>query len=284
MLLILANFVDKQAPILDKTDFNTPWRKVASTIYKKPVDSKIFGQIDIDITELEQFISSQRKTGIKVTYTHIFTLILARCIRYKVPELNCYVRRGKIIARKNIDAMVSVLQANGGMSSVKVPNADTLLLHELITFLQNEISTSRKGAESGAMDKKNDLLALPWPLRGWFFSIFRFITLHLGLTLPFLKLTPESFGSYVVSNIGTLGLDTGYPALLPASNVASVLVLGGIQDKPTVVHGEIVIRKFISISMVLDHRIVDASHGGKVARYLKEMVRKPEELLKPPLT
>ena len=41
-------------------DLTTNWRKVASTIYRKPVDSKIFGEVEIDVTDLEKFISEQR--------------------------------------------------------------------------------------------------------------------------------------------------------------------------------------------------------------------------------
>ncbi len=265
--------------MINEQDLNTPWRRVASTIYRKPVDSKIFGQVDLDITELDQFLTSRRKQGLKITYTHIFTLILARCLRDVVPELNCYVKRGKIVNRETVDAMISVLQADGGMSSVRVPNADRLTLSQLVDFLQKDINDSRHGNENSTMTKKDILSTWPWPLRGWLFRLFQFFTLSLGLRIPFLALSPESFGSFVVSNIGSIGLDSGYPALFPASNVATVLVLGGINKKPTVIRDEIVVRKFITISMVIDHRVADASHGGKVARFVKEMIRKPETLL-----
>ena len=41
--------------------FNTPWRRVASTIYKKPTDSKILGGVELDVTDLESFISEKRR-------------------------------------------------------------------------------------------------------------------------------------------------------------------------------------------------------------------------------
>ncbi len=57
---------------------NTSWRKVAASIYKKPTDSKIFGSVELDVTDLEQYITQKRKEGLKITLTHIFTLAVAR--------------------------------------------------------------------------------------------------------------------------------------------------------------------------------------------------------------
>lgn len=260
-------------------DLNTPWRKVASTIYKKPVDSKIFGEVELDVTELEKFVTRQRKSGLKITLTHVFVLIIARGIKKAVPELNVYLRRGKIIRRPAIDAMVSVLQADGGMGSVKVKDADTLSLKEVEAVLREEIQRSRKSDASPTNQKKSILSSLPWPFRNWFFKIYSLITLNWGFTIPFVGLSANTFGSFVLTNIGSIGLDKGFPALMPSSNVASVVVMGGIKKKPVVVNDEVVIRRIMSTSMVIDHRVVDASHGGKLLRFVKELMRHPEELL-----
>ena len=77
-------------------------------IYRKPVDSKIYGAVEIDVTELEKYISEKRREGIKTTLTHLMTLIMGRALKYEVPELNTYIRRGKVVPREQIDAMVSV--------------------------------------------------------------------------------------------------------------------------------------------------------------------------------
>jgi len=257
---------------------NTEWRKVASTIYKKPIDSKIFGAVDFDVTNLELFISEKRKHGLKMTLTHFFVLTVARALKEEVPEFNVYYRRGKIVARPSIDAMVSVLQANGGMSSVKIPNANTLNYSELVETMNHEIHKTRNGNEKGVGESKNFLARLPWPLNKWFFSFYKMMIIDWGLSFPLLGLNPNSFGSFVITSIGTLGLDTGYPALLPSSNVAFVFVLGGIQKKPVVVNDEIVIRRMMNVSIVFDHRLADASHGARLLRFIKQQMRHPEDL------
>ncbi|MBN1118527.1 MAG: 2-oxo acid dehydrogenase subunit E2 [Bacteroidales bacterium] len=260
-------------------ELNTDWRKVASTIYKKPIDSKIYGEVELDVTELEKFISEKRKEGLKITLTHIFVLILARGLKTVVPELNVYIRRGKVVQRPSIDGVVSVLKANGDMSSIKIPDTDKMSLKDLQEVMQDEIQKSRKGDENTSMQSKNFLAKLPWPIRNWFFKVYTILTVHWGLSVPFLGVSANSFGSYLVTNIGSIGLEKGYPALLPSSNLAFVFVMGGVKKKPVVVNDEIVIRRMINITAVMDHRIVDASHGGRMFRFIRQLMQHPEELL-----
>lgn len=267
--------------MISSHNFNTNWRKVASTIYRKPVDSKIYGSVELDVTELEKYISEKRKQGVKITLTHVITLIIGRAIKQEIPELNTFVKRGKITQRPQIDATVSVLLQGGQMGSVKIENIDQLTISELASEIAQKIQQSRKGNENNAMQSKDMLSKIPWPFRSWVFFLYRLLTIHWGLSFPVIKLSANSFGSYVVSNIGTLGLDSGYGALLPSANVSIVMILGGVTKKPVVVRDEIVPRRILSLSATLDHRVVDGSHGGKLFRCIRQMIKNPESLDRP---
>ncbi len=254
-------------------NLNSEWRKVASTVYKKPIDSKIFGETELDVTELEKYISKLRKKGIKATPTHFFSMIISKAMHEVVPEMNTYCARGKILPRKQVDAMVSILQADGGMSSVKIENANELSLSQIVTKTKDEIVAIRTGKNQGAVKSRAFLASIPWPFRDWFFSVYTFFTIKMGLTIPALGMNPDSFGSFILTNIGSIGLDKGYPALMPSSNLSFVAVLGGIQKKPVVINDEIQVRRMMNFSVVIDHRIADASSGGKLLRYMKESLK-----------
>ncbi|MFN8347756.1 MAG: 2-oxo acid dehydrogenase subunit E2 [Spirosomataceae bacterium] len=256
---------------------NTAWRKTASTIYKKPNDSKIFGSVEIDITDLEQYIRKRRKEGVKITLTHFFLLATAKAIQDEIPEMNTYLKRGSIYPHAQIDATVSVLMNNGEMGSVKMQNITDYDLAGLADSLRREIQTAQKGDDKSKRQKEA-LANLPWPLRGWVYGLIKYLTVHLGVSIPFLKLSANHFGTFFLSNIGSLGLDIGYPALFPSANVSFVLILGGVSQKPWVVHNEIVPRTVMTLGAALDHRVVDASHGGKLFKYLKKVVAQPELL------
>ena len=260
------------------SELNTDWRKVASSIYRKPRDSKIYGSVDIDITELETFIAEKRKQGVKTTLTHLITLIIGRALREEVPELNTYIKRGKVVRRKNIDAMVSVLLKGDEMGSVKIENADQLTVSELSDVITDKIRQSRRGDENSTMRSKHLLSSVAWPFRNWIFNLYKIVTIDWGLSFPWVNLSSDSFGSYLVSNIGTLGLDTGYGALLPSSNVSVVMIIGKVYKKPVVINDEILIRKVFTLSATLDHRVVDGAHGGKLFRFIKFMIKNPQLL------
>ena len=263
-------------------DLNSNWRKVASTIYRKPTDSKIYGTVDIDVTDLEKFISEKRKEGVKTTLTYLMTLIIGRAIGKEVPELNTFVKRGNITRRDRVDATVSVLLQGGQMGSVKIEDADQLTVAQLSEEIGIKIAESRKGNENDAMQSKSMLSSVPWPFRTWLFRFYKMVTIGWGISLPGVGLSANSFGSYVVSNIGSVGLDTGYGALLPSANVSVVMILGTVLKKPVVINDEIVIRKILKLSATLDHRVVDGSHGGKLFRVIKRLVKNPQLLESPP--
>ncbi len=265
-------------------NYNTSWRKTASAIYRKPRDSKIYGSVDIDVTELEKFIARKRKEGVKTTLTQLMTLIIGRAFKQEVPEMNTYIQRGRVKIRPAIDAMVSVLLKNEEMGSVKIENADQLTVSELSETIAEKIRQSRRGDENSAMQSKHMLSSFPWPLRGWVFNLYKWVTIDWGIKLPGFNLSSNSFGSYLISDIGSLGLDTGYGALLPSSNVSVVLIVGKSYKKPVVINDEIVPRKIFTLSATLDHRVVDGSHGGRLFRFIKQMVKNPGLLEEKPKT
>jgi hypothetical protein len=132
------------------------------------------------------------------------------------------------------------------------------------------------------MRMKGVIGKIPWPFRTWLFNLLKIVAIRWGIPIPRAGLSDRSFGSFVITNIGSIGLDLGFPAMFPISNVTFVFVLGGIYKKPVVVNDEIVIRRVMTLSSALDHRTVDAVHGGKLFRYIKQMVRQPELLEHPP--
>lgn len=259
-------------------DLNNNWRKVASAIYSRTSDSKILGQAEVDVTDLEAYVAQKRRNGIKVTITHVLTLAAARALRYEVPELNVYIKRGKIIQRLQVDALVSVLIEGSEMSTVKIPNADIVTLDEAVDIMAAQIKDTRSGLENKAMDMKARMASVPWPFRKWIFSMLKYFTVTHAVSIKRLGLTPNSFGSFVVSNVGTLGLDLGFPSLMPISNISFVLMLGAVNKRPWVVNDEVVPRKIMWLGSALDHRVCDGSHGGRLFRYLKYIIQNPHLL------
>ncbi len=261
-------------------NFNNPWRQIASAIYHKPKDGRMSGTVELDVTELETFINEQRRQGIKVTYTHFFLAAVARAIREVAPEFNTYVSRGNIIRRSSIDGALSVLiDQDTQMSSILIKRLDEKTLNELVDLVTTELGQVKRGQENRKMRGKSLATAIPWPWRGWLVNFLRVLTMEWGFSFPSLGINPHLFGSFMLTNIGTVGLDIGYPTLMPFSSVSAVLALGKVSAQPRVVENKIVPRKVVQISASIDHRVVDAQHIGLLFKFLKAAVKNPEQFL-----
>lgn len=258
--------------------FNTPWRVTSAAIYTTPTDSRVYGTLDIDVTDARQFMQKKRASGEKITMVHLAVAVLARVVAFDVPEMNCFIRRGGVVGRAHLDVMVPVAMDGEGVTSVIIRDAHTRTVSSIAGEISAKARKARAGEETKAAQNKYLLNRIPWPLRRPVFRLLKWITVDMGLEIEALGLSANSFGSFVVSDIGSHGLKTGMTALMPAAKVPAVIVLGKIEEKPVVRNGEIVIRTVLPLTGTFDHRIVDGAQIGKLARGIKRNFRKPEWL------
>lgn len=256
-------------------EFNTPWRVTSAAIYTTPTDSKVFGTLDIDVTEAMRFMREKREAGVKITMVHLATAVLARAVAFDVPEINCFVRRGGVVGRKHLDVMLPVAMGGEGVTPVIIKDAHARTVTSIADEIRSKAAKGRKGDELKAAKNKYLLNRIPWPLRRPAFRFLKWVTVDMGLEIRALGLSANSFGSFVVSDIGSHGLATGMTSLMPAAKVPAVIVLGKVEEKPVVRNGEIVIRMILPLTGTFDHRIVDGAEIGKLARGIKRNFRKP---------
>jgi pyruvate dehydrogenase E2 component (dihydrolipoamide acetyltransferase) len=94
------------------------------------------------------------------------------------------------------------------------------------------------------------------------------------------KLKPEEFqgGTFTVSNLGMLGIDSFYAIINPPQ--AAILAVGNIVKKPVVdANDNIVVGHRQSITLSCDHRVVDGAIGAAYLKELRELIEKPALLL-----
>ena len=264
--------------LLRMDQFNTPWRVTAAAIYTTPTDSRVYGTLDIDVTEARRFMQKRREGGVKITMVHIATAVLARAVAFDVPEMNCFIRRGGVVGRERLDVMVPVAMGDEGVTSVIVEDAHAKTVTSIAGEISSKARRARGGDETRAAQNKYMLNRVPWPLRRPVFRLLKWITVDMGIEIRSLGLSANSFGSFVVSDIGSHGLSTGMTSLMPAAKVPAVIVLGKLEEKPVVRNGEIVIRSILPLTGTFDHRIVDGAQIGKLARGIKRNFRKPDWL------
>ncbi|MTD15883.1 2-oxo acid dehydrogenase subunit E2 [Nakamurella sp. YIM 132087] len=82
-------------------------------------------------------------------------------------------------------------------------------------------------------------------------------TARAGRTTP----AAMSGGTFTITNIGVLGVDTGTPILNPGES--GILALGSVKDAPWVVDGQLAVRKVCQLALSFDHRVVDGAQGSR---------------------
>lgn len=258
---------------------NSAWRTISTAVYGAPNEGKIYGVAEIDVTEAWEMIKLYRAEGQRITMTHMLASAIGRALGWDVPEMNAFVKRGKVVQRDQVIVTVAVNMHGGReMSSIKVYDAHKKTVFEIADQIRERVAKARGGSDNSTMENKNILARIPWPFRRPAFMLIRFITNTLGFQLKSMGLGHDAFGSILLSNIGSHGLDIGLGALFPGSKLPAVLIMGKEEDKPVVVDDKIAIRKVLSLSGTFDHRIVDGYHGGLLAHHIKRYMEHPELL------
>jgi len=84
-------------------------------------------------------------------------------------------------------------------------------------------------------------------------------------------------GTFSITNFGAIGGEYATPIINYPE--AAILGLGAIKEKPRVMDGEIVPRKVMTISLSIDHRVIDGSEAAGFTNVIKEYLESPELLL-----
>ena len=76
-------------------------------------------------------------------------------------------------------------------------------------------------------------------------------------------------GTFTVSNLGSLGIESFTPLLNPPQ--VALLGLGAMQLKPIEGEGEVAFVPHISLSLTINHQVVD---GAPAARFLQDLAQR----------
>ncbi len=93
------------------------------------------------------------------------------------------------------------------------------------------------------------------------------------------KLLPDEYtgATFSVSNLGMFGIHEFTAIINPPE--AGILAVGGIEETPVVVGGEVVVRPRMRVTMSCDHRVIDGAQGSRFLQTLKGMLEEPTAIL-----
>lgn len=144
--------------------------------------------------------------------------------------------RDRIYLRKRVGVFFQVVMTDEGEGKVDLSGAriwhDQKSLVEICDDFQAKVDKVRKRQDPALEGTHKSFLAIPYFLLNVILRVIGFLTYTLNLDLRWAGLPQDPFGSAMVTNIGTLGLDVAYVPLVPYSRVPIILAVGAVEGRP----------------------------------------------------
>ncbi|GAA1739799.1 dihydrolipoamide acetyltransferase family protein [Microbacterium foliorum] len=191
--------------------------------------------VDVDATRTMEFVKRLKKSPKYEGVKVTPLLILAKAVIYAAarnPQVNATWTDSEILIKHYMNLGIAAATPRG-LLVPNIKNAQDLTLRELAVALNDLTATAREGK-----------------------------------TQP----SDMSGGTFTITNIGVLGIDTGTPILNPGE--VGILAFGTIKQKPWVVDGEVIPRWVTTLGGSFDHRAVD---GDLSARFMADVAAILEE-------
>jgi hypothetical protein len=258
----------------------TAFRKIAISIWRRPNNPQVFGNIDVDYTKARDFIARYNaRYNVRITPTHLVGRAIGMILA-KFPEANAKISFSRFYQRNSADIYFNVLAADGrDLAGLKFSAADRLSIAELERDLRDRTRQIRLGRDRAFNRGRALFHGLPIPIMRFVLALYEFADNAFGFDLGWAGYPHDPFGGAIISSGGMGGLDTGYGALPPVARCPMFLVVMPVRDKPWIVDGEIEVRPILRICGTFDHRVLDGHLASLIAVELKELLNQPEKLL-----
>jgi pyruvate/2-oxoglutarate dehydrogenase complex dihydrolipoamide acyltransferase (E2) component len=228
--------------------------------------NRIKGLIELDVTLGREALKMLRREK-KIPLS--FTAWIIKCISQAISENKEVhaVRKGKsrLVIFDDIDVSVIVEKDING-EKVPLP----LVIRKTNEKTVQDIHLEIKAAQEQEVKSEEDYLlgknGFKWAMKLYISLpgfIRRFVMSYM-FRQPFL--IKNMSGTVAVTAVGMMGNVKGWP--IPSSVVPACFALGSVVKKPGVVDGEIEIRDYLYMTILLDH---DAIDGAPAARFVSRL-------------
>ncbi|HWE26604.1 MAG TPA: 2-oxo acid dehydrogenase subunit E2 [Polyangia bacterium] len=267
---------------LVRKDDVSSFRKIAIGTWRNAYDPSVYGSIELRMDEAVRYIAAFReKTGKKLTVSHMMAKAAAMVLK-ECPDANAILRWNRVYLRKRIGVFFQVVMTDEGEHKVDLSGAtlydvEGKSLVEIYDEFNGKVESVRARKDPALEKTRKTFLGIPYFALNGVLRFISFLSYTLNLDLRGFGIPQDPFGSIMITNIGSLGLDTAYVPLVPYSRVPILIATGAVKDVPVVEAGKIVPGKVMRVNATFDHRFIDGFHASVMSRVLKQWIEHPFE-------
>jgi pyruvate/2-oxoglutarate dehydrogenase complex dihydrolipoamide acyltransferase (E2) component len=257
----------------------SPFRKIALGTWQTAYDPSVYGSVSLRMEAAERYLEQFRRvTGKRLTMSHMMAKAAAAALE-AMPDANAILRLGRIYLRERIGVFFQValedpLTGQIDLSGATIYDPEKKSLHDICLELEEKARGVR-----GGKDKKERARSLfrhaPEFAIGPLLDTIGFFGYTLNLDLEKVGVPNDPFGSIMITNIGSLGLEEAYAPLVPYTRVPIVVAMGAVLDAPVVEDGQVVPGRVMKVCATFDHRILDGAHAAIMVRTLRDWMQDP---------
>jgi len=262
-----------------------PMHFIVPLLYPNRCDNEAFLSERIDLTAAEQYLETLNAENPDYKY-NLFQLVVTAILKVITlrPKLNRFIANKNTYQRREISASFVVKKQfsdKGGEALAFVHSSpdDTLFtVHEKIRAQVFSCRSDKADASSESMDFFN---RMPRFLSKAAVSFICFLDKH-GKVPQSLIATDPYYSSAVLTNLGSIGLHSGYHHLTNWGTNSVFVVVGEKKKRPFCDdEGEISMRMSVDIGLTIDERLADGYYYSKSIRLLRTLLENPALLEKP---
>jgi pyruvate dehydrogenase E2 component (dihydrolipoamide acetyltransferase) len=267
---------------LVRKDDVSSFRKIAIGTWQTAYDPSVYGTMTIRMDESVKYMQRFReKTGRRLTVSHMMAKVAAMALK-EMPDANAILRWNRVYLRKRIGVFFQVVMTDEGSDKVDLSGAtlyevENKSLVEICDEFEKKVAAVRERKDPALEKTRSTFLSIPYFLLNRVLKLISFLSYTLNLDLRWAGIPSDPFGSIMITNIGSLGLDVAYVPLVPYSRVPILLAVGAIKDEPVVSDGKVVPGKIMRINATFDHRFIDGFHAAQMSKIVRKWLEDPFE-------
>ncbi len=258
---------------------------VTGVIYPNRCDNEAFISETIDLTNLNEFLKKKNAGNPDYKY-NLFQCILTALVRTITlrEKLNRFIANDNFYQRNEVSASFVVKKQfadNGGEALAFLHtkgdnNLDSI--HEYIRKQVMECRSDKVDSSTNAMDIFNKM---PRWFSKFVIHIMMFVERH-GWIPRSIVATDPYYSSVVLSNLGSIGMKSGYHHLTNWGTCSMICLIGQMKDRPFYDEkGNVTMRPSVDLGITLDERLADGYYYSKSVKLLKKLLENPELLDEP---
>lgn len=266
--------------LVKKKDLSS-FRKIALGTWRTAYDPSIYGTLTLRMDRALDYLERFRaRTGRHLTVSHLMAKASAMALQ-ECPDANAILRWNRIYLRQRIGVFFQVLMTDQGegkadLSGATLYDLERKSLLEIVDEFETKVNLVRRREDPALEKTRGTFQRIPYLLLKPFLAVLSFFSFTLNLDLRALGIASDPFGSLMITNVGSLGLDTAYAPLVPFSRVPILFAIGEAKEQVLVENGQAIVGMAMSVNATLDHRVIDGFHASRIAEVLREWMENPD--------